>query len=160
MPATSAAVPTEAAAPIRPPFLIILSSWLVPGSGHFLLGRRGRGAIVFATILLTFTVGLLLHGSLFIPGGNGFEVNGRGALTATVQIASQGDVLSKLIQYGGFLGDLASGMLYILATLMGYAPPDQPGHSPDYGAKFLVAAGLLNVMAIVDAYEITTRQKD
>ena len=43
---------------------------------------------------------------------------------------------------------------------MGYGPPDVAGYSPDYGAKFIVAAGLLNILAIVDAYEICTRQKD
>ncbi len=159
MPAISVATP-GAVAPVRSPFLVVLAAWLIPGSGHLLLGRRGRGAIIFATILAAFTLGLLMHGSLFIPGGSGFEVNGRGALITTAQITSQGDVLSKLIQYGGFIGDLASGVLYMGASLLGYAPPDSAGHSQDYGSKFLVAAGLLNVMAIVDAYEIATRQKD
>jgi hypothetical protein len=35
-----------------------------------------------------------------------------------------------------------------------------PGHVHDYGTKFLVAAGLLNLLAIVDAYEIATGRKD
>ena len=155
----SVAVP-GAVAPLRSPYLVILAAWLIPGSGHLLLGRRGRGAIILCTILAAFALGLLMHGSLFVPGGNGYEVNGRGALTITAQVASQGDVLSKLIQYGGFLGDLASGVLYLGASFMGYAPPDMAGHSQDYGSKFLVGAGLLNIMAIVDAYEIATRQKD
>ena len=73
---------------------------------------------------------------------------------------ASGDVLSRLIQYGGFLGNLASGIFYFTASFFGYGPPDQPGHVPDYGAKFLVGAGLLNVLAMVDAYEIATRQKD
>jgi hypothetical protein len=71
-----------------------------------------------------------------------------------------GDLLSTVIQYGGFLGDLASGILYLLAVWLGYAAPDVASPSPDYGQKFLVAAGLLNVLAIVDAYEIATNQKD
>ncbi len=147
-------------APIRSPALTVLAAWLIPGSGHFLLGRRGRAAVIFTTVVLTFALGLLMHGALFSPSSPGFEVNGRGALTTTAQIASQGDVLTKLIQYGGFLGNVASGFLYWGASLFGYNPPDMAGHSEDYGSKFLVAAGLLNVLAIVDAYEITTRQKD
>ena len=86
-----------------------------------------------------------MRGSMFVPGGNGWEVNGAGALAATSQISGGGDVLSRLIQYGGFIGDAAA---------------DQAGHNADYGSKFLVAAGLLNILAIVDAYEIATRQKD
>ena len=139
MPSTTASV--DPAVPIRPPLLIAVLGWILPGAGHFLLGRRGRGAIVFATVLTAFLIGMLLRGPMFHP-------------TAT------GDLLSRLIQVGGFIGDLAAGLPYFLAVWLGYSPPDAAGHDPDYGSKFLVAAGLLNILAIVDAYEIDTRQKD
>jgi hypothetical protein len=42
----------------------------------------------------------------------------------------------------------------------GSIQPDAAGHVHDYGTKFLVAAGLLNILAMVDAYEIATRKKD
>jgi hypothetical protein len=122
------------------PYLTVLSAWLVPGSGHFLLGKRGRGVIIFATVLLSFALGLLMRGPLFHPGGV--------------------DLLSRLIQFGGFIGDLASGLLYFVTVWLGYSQPDVAGHAPDYGSKFLVAAGLLNILAMVDAYEIATKQKD
>ena len=84
---------------------------------------------------------MLMRGPLFQPSGGA-------------------DVLSRLIQYGGFIGDLAAGIPYLIASFLGYAPPDVAAHVPDYGSKFIVAAGLLNILAMVDAYEITTRQKD
>ena len=127
-------------APARSPYLVVAIAWLLPGAGHFLLARRGRGAIVFATVLVTFAAGLLMHGPMFQPKG--------------------GEVLSTLIQYGGFIGDLASGLLYLLTVWLGYAQPDVAGHGPDYGSKLIVAAGLLNILAMVDAYEIATSQKD
>ncbi|HEY3937507.1 MAG TPA: DUF6677 family protein [Bryobacteraceae bacterium] len=139
MPATSASA--GPAAPTRSPYLIAATAWLLPGAGHLLLGRRGRAAIIFATVVITFLVGLMMRGPLFEPTG-------------------AGDVLSRLIQYGGFLGDLASGLIYLAARWLGYAPPDVAGHNPDYGSKFIVAAGLLNILAMVDAYEIATHQKD
>jgi Sec-independent protein secretion pathway component TatC len=71
-----------------------------------------------------------------------------------------GDLLSRFIQLGGFIGDIAAGLPYFLAVAMGYAPPDVAGHDPDYGSKFLVAAGLLNILGMVDAYEIASGQKD
>jgi hypothetical protein len=43
---------------------------------------------------------------------------------------------------------------------LGYSQPDQAGHVHDYGTKFLVTAGLLNILAMVDAYEIAARRKD
>lgn len=121
--------------------MTVLLAWLVPGSGHLLLRKYGRGAIIFATVAVTFCVGLLARGPMFHPG--------------------QGqDVLSRLIQYGGFIGDLCNGFFYFLATWFGYSAPDVAGYSPDYGSKLLVAAGLLNILAMVDAYEIATGQKD
>ncbi len=137
------AVPVNASstAAARSPYLIVFLAWLIPGSGHFLLGRRGRGATVFCVVLLAFIVGVLMHGPMF-------------------QVGSVGDLLSRLIQYGGFLGDIASGLPYFIAVWCGYAQPDQAGHVYDYGSKFLVCAGLLNILAMVDAYEIVTHQKD
>jgi hypothetical protein len=116
-------------------------TWLIPGSGHFALGRRGRAAILFAAVLLPFIVGLLMHGPMFQPGAGG-------------------DVLSRLIQWGGLIGDVANGLAYFLAVWLGYNPPDLATHNVDYGSKLIVAAGLLNILAMVDCFEIATNQKD
>jgi hypothetical protein len=140
MPANAvSAAPSE---PLRSPFLIVPLAWIVPGAGHFILGKKIRGAVVFATVLVTFLVGIAMKGPLFHTG------------------AENADILSRVIQFGGLIGDIASGVFYFIATFMGYGPPDVAGYAPDYGAKFIVAAGLLNILAIVDAYEICTRQKD
>jgi hypothetical protein len=53
-----------------------------------------------------------------------------------------------------------SGILYLLTNWLGYNQVDVAGHVHDYGTKFLVAAGLLNVLAMVDAFEIATGKKD
>ena len=124
----------------RSPYLTVALAWLIPGSGHFLLGRRGRAAIIFSVVAVTFSIGLLMRGPLFQIGG--------------------ADLLSRLIQFGGFVGDLACGALYLLTIWLGYSAPDIAGHNPDYGSKFLVAAGLLNILSMVDAYEIATKQKE
>ena len=76
------------------------------------------------------------------------------------QLTSTGDLLSRFIQYGGFIADLATGLLYFVSVWFGYAPADTAGHTADYGSKFIVAAGLLNILGMVDAYEIATGQKD
>jgi hypothetical protein len=41
-------------------FFTVVSSWLVPGSGHWLLGYRFRGGLLGASILLLFWVGQVL----------------------------------------------------------------------------------------------------
>lgn len=101
--------------------------------------RRGRGALLLFAITSMYLFGLMARGVLFAP--------------------KTGDLLTTLIYCGGFLGDLASGILYFLTVWLGYAQPDVAGLVRDYGTKFLVTAGLLNVLAMVDAYEIAAGRK-
>src|SRR5579863_1556279 len=115
-------------------------AWLVPGGGHFLLKRPGRGALLSLSVVAMFLFGLMMRGAMFQP--------------------QSGDLLTTIIYTGGFVGDVCSGMLYLLAVWLGYAQPDTAGHVHDYGTKFLVAAGLLNVLAMVDAYEIAAGKKN
>jgi hypothetical protein len=117
----------------------VFLAWLLPGSGHFLLGRPVRGALIALSVVAMFVMGLMMRGAMFEP--------------------QTGDLLTTLIYYGGFVGNLASGSLYMLAMALGYNQPDVAGHVHDYGTKFLVAAGLLNVLAMVDTHEIATGKK-
>ncbi len=113
--------------------------WLVPGGGHFLLKRTGRALLLAASITCMFALGLAMRGAMFQP--------------------QSGDILTILINWGGFAGDIASGILYLLTTWLGYSQPDVAGQVHDYGTKFLVTAGLLNILAMVDAYEIAGGRK-
>ena len=121
--------------------LPLAAAWLIPGAGHFLLKKTGRGALIFASVFLMFLFGLFMRGTMFMPE--------KGA-----------DYLTSLINYGGFVCNLAAGAMYLLTTMFGYAQPDMPGDVHDYGTKFLVTAGLLNILAMVDAWEIGTGKKD
>ena len=115
-------------------------AWLIPGGGHFLLKRTMRGLILLFAVVMAFVVGLLTRGALFQP--------------------QTGDLFTTLIYCGGFIGNLASGVPYLLTVWFGYPQADVAGHVHDYGTKFLVAAGLMNILAIVDAYEIAAGKKE
>ena len=84
-----------------------------------------RGALLAAAITGMFVCGLMMQGAMFQP--------------------QSGDLLTTLINTGGFIGNLCSGILYLLSVWFGYNQPDMAGHVHDYGTKFLVTAGLLNV---------------
>jgi hypothetical protein len=114
--------------------------WLIPGGGHFLLKRPVRGGLLAACVAAMFLLGLMMRGALFQP--------------------QTGDILTTVIYCGGFLGNLLSGILYLCTVWLGYSQPDVAGHVHDYGTKFLVAAGMLNLLAMVDAFEIATGKKD
>lgn len=115
-------------------------AWLIPGGGHFLLKRPIRGGLLAACVAAMFLLGLMMRGALFQP--------------------QTGDLLTTVIYCGGFIGNLMSGILYIFTKWLGYAQPDMAGHVHDYGSKFLVGAGLLNLLAMVDAFEIATGKRD
>ena len=129
----------EPMAPLKLWLPAVALGWLVPGGGHFLLKRRARGALLLFAVASMFLLGIMLRGVLFEP--------------------KSGDLLTIIIYYGGFLGNLASGIFYLLTVWLGYVQPDVAGHMHDYGTKFLVTAGLLNVLAMVDAYEIAAGKK-
>jgi hypothetical protein len=118
----------------------VLAGWIVPGGGHMLLKRGGRGTLILASVSLMFLLGLMMRGALFTP--------------------QRGDLLTTVIYYGGFVGNVLAGLPYFFSVWLGYDQPDVAGHVHDYGTKFLVAAGLLNLLAMVDAFEIATRRKD
>jgi hypothetical protein len=136
----TAAQPTESMPPLNVWLPPVLLAWVIPGGGHFLLKRSGRGAMILASVTLMFLFGMFMRGMMFTP--------------------EKGDILTTLINYGGFLSDLASGALYFAASMFGYAQPDLAGAVHDYGTKFLVTAGLLNILAMVDVYEIAAKRKD
>lgn len=117
----------------------VLAAWAVPGAGHFLLKRRGRAGLLALSVLAMFLLGLMMRGQFLKPQG--------------------GDLLNILIYYGGFFCNLMAGLPYLVASWLGYSQPDAAGVVYDYGTKFLVTAGLLNVLAMVDAYEIATGKK-
>lgn len=119
---------------------VVALAWLVPGGGHFLLKRNYRGAILAGCTSIMFLLGLSMRGYMFEP------------LT--------GDLLTTIIYVGGFLADMSNGILYIVAKMFGYSQPDIAGHTVDYGTKFLVAAGLFNILAVVDAFEIAAGRKE
>jgi hypothetical protein len=134
---------TQMDKPKMPPINVwaapVLVGWVVPGGGHFLLKKTGRGALLMVSITLMFVLGLMTRGMMFTP--------------------QNGDLLTTVINYGGFVGDLSSGALYLVTMMFGYSQPDMPGAVHDYGTKFLVTAGLLNILAMVDAYEIAAARK-
>jgi hypothetical protein len=126
----------KASEPKSPLFSVaLLVGWLVPGAGHLLSRRWVRGGLLFAAIGLMFILGLLMQGKLYV--------------------ANSGDPLDLL----GFVGDLGSGLMYIGGRLFGVGQTPVQVVTADYGTKFIVVAGLLNVIAAVDAHNIRIGRK-
>jgi hypothetical protein len=117
------------------PTLALIAGWLFPGAGHFLLGKWVRGTLLAISILSMFAIGVALQGKVYSP--------------------NTGEPLDML----GFAGDLGSGVFYGLARLLGWGQAPVLVAVADYGTKFIVVAGLLNLVAAVDAHSLASGRK-
>ncbi len=117
------------------PTLISIAAWLVPGAGHLWQGRTQKGAVFLVAIPLMFATGLWLDGRLF-P----FEPSQ--PLVALAAFASVGN-----------------GFPYFIAALLGLGKGVVTAASYDYGNTFLIVAGLLNMLVVLDAYDIALGRK-
>src|ERR1700682_3434709 len=109
--------------------------WLIPGGGHILLKRYGRGILLLVSVVAMFLICLGMQGRIYKPNG--------------------GDILDIL----GFVGDVGSGALYFLARIMDWGNVMAANAAADYGKTFLIVAGLLNFIAAADAHHIALGKK-
>ena len=114
---------------------LCLAAWLIPGFGHLLLGRKGRALILFISILAMFLFGLALKGEFFSTHSGSY------------------------LQTLGYFGEMGVGVAMPAASFFGYSGGDPFFVSSDYGTAFLVAAGMLNMLTILDAYDIALGRK-
>ena len=116
-------------------YMALIAGWLIPGAGHLMLKRWGRGVLILASISCMFVLGILMGDRLYAP--------------------NTADLLDML----GFLGDLGAGMLYLIGHGLGLGQAPVQVVTADYGAKFVVVAGLLNLISAVDAHSIAVGRK-
>ncbi|HKV79383.1 MAG TPA: DUF6677 family protein [Candidatus Sulfotelmatobacter sp.] len=109
--------------------------WLIPGAGHMIQKRWIRGLLLFVSIVTLFLLGLAMQGRIYKANG--------------------GDILEIL----GFVGDVGAGGLYLLSLAMDWGQGAIAFATADYGTKFMIVAGLLNFIAIADAYHIAIGKK-
>lgn len=116
-------------------FAMVLA-FAVPGAGHFYLGRRARAGAFFAIIVSLFAVGLAVDGSLYSLR------------------EAQDSLLAKLAS----LASMGSGALYFIARALG---PHGTVSSPtfEYGRMFTLSAGLMNLLLVLDCYDISMGTK-
>ena len=116
-------------------FLVCLASWAIPGAGHLWLGRRSKGLVFLIALPLMFAIGLAIRGRLF-P----FELS---------------DPLVGLAA----LADLGIGAAYFIAGPLGYGLGDVRAVTYEYGNAFIIVAGLLNLLVMIDVYDVAMGRK-
>lgn len=121
----------------RPASLVWLcvAAWAVPGLGHFLLGRKWRALILFGSIVIMFLLGVAMQGEFFVTNSGSY------------------------LQTLGYYGELCVGLSMPAARFFGYSGGNPLFVSADFGTAYLVAAGMLNALSILDTFDIAMGRK-
>ncbi|MGO8735384.1 MAG: DUF6677 family protein [Terriglobia bacterium] len=114
---------------------LCVAAWLVPGLGHFLLGRKWRALILCSAIATMFLMGIAMQGEFFTTGSGSY------------------------LQTLGYFGELCVGLAVPGAHFFGYAGGNPLFVSADFGTAYLVAAGMLNALSVLDTYDIAMGRK-
>lgn len=115
--------------------LLAVGAWLLPGAGHWWLGRRSKAVVFFAALVAMFVIGLTLGGRLF-P----FEFS-----QPLVGLAA--------------VANLGMGIPYFLAWALDLGAGKVIAVTYEYGNAFLIVAGLLNALVVLDAHDVAVGRK-
>jgi len=115
--------------------LLCLASWAIPGAGHLWLGRRAKGLIFLVALPLMFVIGLAIRGRLF-----------------------PFDLAEPLVALAA-VADVGIGLPYLIAAALGYGGGEVRAVTYEYGNAFLIVAGLLNLLVVIDAYDVAMGRK-
>jgi hypothetical protein len=115
---------------------VAIAGWLVPGLGHALQRKWARASVYFLAVAALVAVGVVMHGTMFTS-----------------------DSAADAFDYLGYLSNLGTGIFYFIARPIAGAAADAAHASGDYGTRFLATAGVLNLLCVVEAYEIARRRK-
>jgi hypothetical protein len=115
--------------------LICVAAWLVPGAGHLILGRRQKGLVFLVTLSAMFALGLALQGRI-----SSFD-------------------FSELLGTLAAFAQLGVGGAWIVTRMLGAGVGDVTAATSEYGSTYLIVAGLLNVLIMLDAFDIGLGRK-
>ena len=108
---------------------------MLPGLGHLWLGRRQKGLVFLITLPLMYGLGLWLQGRIF-------PIEVTQPLVALAAIA-----------------DMGMGLPYVLAKATGAGRGDVIAWTYEYGNAYLIVAGLLNMLVVLDVFDIAQGRK-
>lgn len=123
-------------------WLMGILGWFVPGAGHVAQGRWGRGLLIGGAVMAMFITGLIFGGHLFPIW------------------EPQGSSWSGLLQVPPMIANLGTGLLYLVCLVTGSGFVEHANYETfEYGNTFLLVAGLLNYLGMLDAFDIAAGRK-
>lgn len=131
-----AAVEIPERAAVASPLLAAFLAWIIPGAGHLMLKKTARGALFFVLVVSALWIGCGLQGNLYVP------------------------VAGQPLTFLATLGCMGLGLPYfVLRYLVGYQG-DVVSAGFEYGTAFILTGGLMNLLLVLDAWDIAQGKKD
>jgi len=109
--------------------------WFVPGLGHILQKRVGRGLVFLVSILAMTAMGLAMGGKIY-----------------PFQTENPLTILA-------FFADIGNGAVYLLSRLLPLGVGDLKLATFEFGTAYIAGAGLLNFLIALDALDIASGKK-
>ena len=153
-------VPGRAVAEVSPGRLAaaLIVGWLVPGAGHATLGRVRRGVLFFALIMGSFGLGLAHDGRLALYSPR------EGFLTGLQLVANMGigpaDLFARMSVYGESAYTVPDPSSPLYRPRIEKFRERQRSVVSAYGTAYLWSAGLMNLLLLMDIWDIAKRRKD
>ena len=122
-------IPSAMATSITRTAATCLIAWLIPGGGHVFLRKWSQGVLFFFIVLALFVLGLAQEGELFGWGPG-------------------------LFGFLKFFADISIGLPYLIGKGVGWGIGNVHAYGYEYGNTFLYTSGLLNMLLVVDAFDI------
>lgn len=107
----------------------------MPGAGHLLQGRTAKGLIFLVTLSMMFATGLWLDGQIFA-----FD-------------------LAQPLVFLEAVADLGIGLPFVAVRAAGLGAGRVVAETYEYGNTFILVAGLLNMLVVLDAFDIAYGRK-
>ena len=143
----------DAATPeTRWPVLPCFVAWLFPGAGHLLIGQRLSGLVFAGVVLTTFCTGLAL-------GGTVYARDPEQPLTNLALVANLGtgplDVWARARTFGTLRYQIPDSLVDSATRdkVLSRQRKKIEKQSHTYGRTFLLTAGLMNLLLILDVYD-------
>jgi len=116
--------------------MAVALAWLVPGLGHVYLKRTVRGLIFFVLVMISLGIGCGLQGNLYRP------------------------LPPQWLTYLATFGEIGMGVPYFVLRYGLHYEGQQEAAGFEYGTAFLLTAGLMNLLLVLDAWDIASGQKE
>lgn len=126
-------------------WLVGLAAWFVPGAGHLMLRKWLRALLMGGAVWVCFFLGLAMGGHMY-------------------DLSNGQSSSSTLLQVPPMIANLGTGVLFIVSWLLGIGFAEDQAQAArvtyEYGNTFLLIAGLLNYLVMLDAFDIAAGRRN